>query len=226
MKNMDQNNDILTGDELSEEGDSGGDGFVGDELSEEGDSGNEEFVGDELSEDDNFGEKTHASPEMVSPLSMSPGKSERKKPIRKWMWPMGVMTMVFIVGIGVFVLIQHMGGSDRITEQALLTVNVAVPPKNEIWLKDFLIPLKSEHLYTCVAFSVVIQSWDKGLLQSQPHEKQWIRGVLYDIILEKVWIEKETPSLEKFKKWMIQAVNHGLPASQIDAVEIHHFMLL
>lgn len=223
---MDENKDKFTGDELSEEDDSGYESFVGDELDENA-PGDGEITGDELDEDDNFEKKSHphVSPEKVPSSPIFPGKSRKKKAIQKWVWGMGALIMVLLMGVGGFFFIQNKG-HDRTIDQDFSTVKVAIPPKKEIWLKHFLIPLKSEHLYTCVSFSVVIRSWDKAFLQRQPHEKQWIRGVLYDILIEKIQMEEETPSLDKFKEWMIQAVKHELPDSQIDTVDIHHFQVL
>ena len=207
--------DELDGDELD------GVELDGDELNED------ELEEDELEEDNNSGKKSHAhaSPEMVSYPPISHGKSRKKKAIQKWVWGMGALIMVLLMGIGGFFFIQNRW-YDRATVPDFSTVKVAIPPKREIWLKDFLIPLRPEHLYTCVSFSVVIRSWDKAFLQRQPHEKQWLRGVLYDILLEKIQMEEETPSLDKFKEWMIQAVKHELPSSQIDTVDIQNFLVL
>jgi len=232
---MDENNDKFTGDELSEEDDSGDESFVGDELDENApedeldgvELDGVELDGDELDGDDNSRKKSHAhvSPEIVPSPPISPGKSRKKKAIQKWVWGMGALIMILLMGVGGFFFIQNRH-HDRTADQNFSTVKVAIPPKREIWLNDFLIPLRPEHLYTCVSFSVVIRSWDKAFLQRQPHEKQWIRGVLYDILIDKIQMEEETPSLDKFKEWMIQAVRYELPTSQIDTVDIHNFLVL
>ena len=223
---MDENNNKFTGDELSEENNSGNESFVGDEL-DENPSGDGEFTGNELGEGADSGQEilANASPKRFSSPSISPGKLKKKKVIQKWVWGIGALITVLFMGVGGFFFIQYTG-HDRSAGQSLLTVKVPIPPTKEMWLKDFLIPLRPKHLYTCVSFSVVIRSWDKAFLQRQPHEKQWIRGVLYDILMDKVQLEEETPSLDKFKEWMIQAVRYELPTSQIDTVDIHNFLVL
>jgi len=226
VKNMDENDNRFTGDELSDKKDSDDGLFVGDEL-DENIPEDDQIAGNELNDDGNSGEKGHAQipPETVASPSISPEKSGSKRASRKWVWGMGALIMIVLMGVGGgFFFNQHRSHAPM-ADQSFSTVKMPIPPVKEIWLKDFLIPLRFKHLYTCVSLSVVIRTWDKAVLQKQPHEKQWLRGVLYDILHKKIQQEEKTPSLDKFKQWMTIAVKDALPHSQIDTVDIQQFQV-
>ncbi len=247
MMKMDENNEMLTKDELDEDDGFGEETFTGDELDEDDGFGEETFTGDELDEDDGFGEemftgdelgdddgsgylpdekgsfreKTQAAVSLTAPPPALP-----KRIGGKWLWIVGAMALVAFMAAGSFFVFHQKRVAHQAKEQSFPMVSVPIPPKNEIWLKDFLMPLAPEHLYTCVTFSVVIQFWDNRLIHNMAHEKQWLRGVMYDILMEKINAEKETPSVETFRKWVRQAVRHALPDSHIDTVNIRNFLVV
>ena len=225
MKDMDKNNEGVTGDELDEDDGFGDDIFTGDELDEDDGFGDEMFSGDELSEDDGSGD-IPGEKGRPGEKTQDPGSALPKKTGGKWVWLMGAMALVAFMVAGSFFAIHQKRVAQRIKAQALPVVSVPIPPKNEIWLKDFLVPLEPEHLYVCVTFSVVIQSWDNSVNQVMAHKKQWFRGVVYDMIINKVHTEKETPSMETFREWVRQAVRKALPDSHIDTVNIRNFLVV
>ncbi len=221
--------ETFTGDELSEEAALDDGMFTGGELNEDDALGDETFIGEELGEDDAAMDKKILQPD-VKNQTRPPGfpeKTKKKKNTGKWPMIMGFITLLIIMGalVGGF-MIHHKKASQQINAQTVTSLTVPIPPKTEIWLKDFLIPLKSTHLYTCVTFSVVIRSWENDFVLPLTHEKQWLRGRLYAILVEKIQNEVDTPSLETFKKWTLQAVRDVLPDSHIISVDIHQFFVV
>ena len=223
--------EMFTGGELDEDDGFGDEMFTGGELDEDDGFGEETFTGDELSEDDGSGdlpgEKGKAKEKTRAAVSRTaPSSSLAKRSGGKWLWIMGAMALVTFMGAGSFLALHYKRVAHQAKEQSFPMVSVPIPPKNEIWLKDFLIPLALEHLYTCVTFSVVIQSWDNSVIHAMAHEKQWLRGMMYDILIKKINAETETPSVETFRKWVRQAVRHALPDSHIDTVNIRNFLVI
>jgi len=200
--------------------------FTGGELSEDDDLDDGMFTGGELSEDDALRKNIHPS-DFKAGIRQKPSDNVKKKKIA-WKWPMimGIMALVLIMGaLGGFIIYDKRQ-SQHIVAQAGSSLMVSIPPKKEIWLKDFLIPLNPTHLYTCVTFSVVVRSWEDDFISPLTHEKQWLRGRLYAILVEKIQNEVDTPSLETFRQWVQQAVRHVLPNSHIISVDIHQFLVV
>ena len=201
--------------------------FTGGELSEDAALDDTMFTGAELGEDDVALRKNIQQSNLKTEIRPGPpGKIKKSKNTGRWPMIMGIMIMVVIMGaLGGFIIHQKRI-SQQMAAQAISSVTIPISPKKEVYLKDFIIPLKVTHLYTCVTFSVVIYSWENAFVSPLIHEKQWLRGRLYDILVKKIEKETYTPSLEVFRQWLQQAVHHLLPDRHIISVEIHQFLVV
>ena len=232
--------DLFTGDELNEDGGLDDDPFTGDELNEDGGLEDDLFTGDELSEEDAAGDemfrenkpdKYDSSQENTRNLdtrktSMAGPTGEKKRISRKWLWYTVILVLIVSMVTSAVFTIHQKRALRQVNDRIFPSVTLPIPPKNEVVLEDFLIPLNPTHLYTCVAFSVVIRSWENELILNPINEKQWLRGRLYDILVKKIQNETDTPSLDTFRKWTMQAVHIALPDSHIISVEIHQFLVV
>ncbi|GAB6144606.1 hypothetical protein [Desulfocicer niacini] len=201
--------------------------FTGGELSEDNALDDEMFTGVELGEDDVALRKNTQKPNFKTKTRPGlPGKTKKKKTTGIWPMIMGVMIMLVIIGTLVGFMIQQKRISQQMAGQAISSLTLPISPKKELYLKDFIVPLKVTHLYTCITFSVVIYSWENDFVSPLIHEKQWLRGKLYDILVKKIEKETDTPSLEMFRLWVQQAVRQLLPDRHIISVEIHQFLVV
>ncbi len=199
--------------------------FTGGELSEDDALDDTMFTGTELGEDDADLRKNNQQPDFKTKTPPGlPGKIKKNKTTGRWPMIMGIMIMLVIIGaLGGF-MIHQKRISQQMAAQAISSLTLPISPKKEIYLKDFIIPLKVTHLYTCITFSVVIYSWENTFVSPLIHEKQWLRGRLYDILVKKIEKETDTPSLEMFRLWVQQAVRQLLPDRHIISVEVHQFL--
>ena len=219
---MDDKKDLLTGEKGNIDALLDDESFTGDELNEDYTLDDVMFTGTELGEDHAVIGKNTQQPDLKTEIRPgNPGKIKKN-------WPMiiGIMIMLLVMGaLGGFMMHQKRI-SQRLATQTMSSVTVPISPKKEIYLKDFIIPLKATHLYTCVTFSVVIYSWENAFVSPLIYEKQWLRSRLYDILVKKIEKETDTPSLEVFRLWVQQAVHQLLPDRHIISVEIHQFLVV
>ncbi len=219
MTAMDMQNE-LTVDRMPNE-----DHYSVDELSEDG------ITGDELGEDDLPGDllqkpESLAATEGTSSSDNIENDLRQAKKLKKKSWILGALTLFLLVAFGAVGLIYYKRSVHRIAEPKFPTVTMPIPPITEVWLKDFLLPLKSDHPDACISFSIVIRSRDTDFIQKLSDQNQWLRARIYDILLDKIQKEKDEPSLETLRQWVLQAFARVMPASHVEGVIIHHFLLV
>ena len=211
---LDDDLDTLTGDELDDDLDT----LTGDELSDDPDT----LTGDELDDDpDSPQEKPRAAG-----ASAAVAEDRKRMGLLAWVAAATAMLLFFVICGGVVFQKWRQRISSSGKPVASVVVTVAVPGKIRMVLKDFLIPLQPAHEYTCFSFALVIQSRDSGLVRRINHEKSWLRAVVYDTLIKRVQGTTKTPSLEMFRQWVDQAVQHALSPVFLESVDIQQFLFV
>lgn len=87
----------------------------------------------------------------------------------------------------------------------------------------FIIPFREHAKFTYISLSISFELPNKELMDEMIEKNNWIRGIIYNILSENIYVLENVSSLMKLKKFIINGVNNVLTAGKVDKAFITDF---
>ncbi len=92
-----------------------------------------------------------------------------------------------------------------------------------IKFEPFIIPFREHGKFTYISLSISFELPNKELMDEMIKKNNWIRGIIYNILSENIYVLENVSSLMKLKKSIINDVNNVLTAGKVDNAIITDF---
>ena len=98
-----------------------------------------------------------------------------------------------------------------------------VQDSKSIKFAPFIIPFKEHGKFTYISLSISFELPNKELMGEMIEKNNWIRGIIYDILSDNIYVLENVSSLMKLKKFIINGVNNVLSSGKVDKAMITEF---
>jgi flagellar basal body-associated protein FliL len=85
-----------------------------------------------------------------------------------------------------------------------------------IKFEPFIIPFREHGKFTYISLSISFELPNKELKDEMIEKNNWIRGIIYNILSENIYVLENVSSLMKLKKFIVNNVNNVLTAGKVD----------
>ena len=92
-----------------------------------------------------------------------------------------------------------------------------------IKFEPFIIPFREHGKFTYISLSISFELPNKELMGEMIDKKNQIRGIIYNILSENIYVLENVSSLMKLKKFIINNVNDVLTSGKLDKAIITDF---
>ena len=92
-----------------------------------------------------------------------------------------------------------------------------------IKFEPFIIPFREHGKFTYISLSISFELPNKELMDEMIEKNNWIRGIIYNILSDNIYVLENVSSLMKLKKFIINGVNNVLTAGKVDKAIITDF---
>ena len=92
-----------------------------------------------------------------------------------------------------------------------------------IKFEPFIIPFREHSQFTYISLSISFELPNKELMDEMIEKNNWIRGIIYNILSDNIYVLENVSSLMKLKKSIISGVNKVLTAGKVDKAFITDF---
>ena len=92
-----------------------------------------------------------------------------------------------------------------------------------IKFEPFIIPFREHGKFTYISLSISFELPNKELMDEMIEKNNWIRGIIYNILSDNIYVLENVSSLMKLKKFIINGVNKVLTAGKVDKAFITDF---
>ena len=92
-----------------------------------------------------------------------------------------------------------------------------------IKFEPFIIPFGEHGKFTYISLSISFELPNKELRDEMIEKNNWIRGIIYNILSENIYVLENVSSLMKLKKFIVNNVNNILTAGKVDNAIITDF---
>jgi len=92
-----------------------------------------------------------------------------------------------------------------------------------IKFESFIIPFREHGKFTYISLSISFELPNKELMGEMIEKNNWIRGIIYNILSENIYVLENVSSLMKLKKFIINNVNDVLTSGKVDKAIITDF---
>ena len=89
--------------------------------------------------------------------------------------------------------------------------------------EPFIIPFKENSKFTYISLSISFELPNKELMGEMIEKNNWIRGVIYNILSENIYVLENVSSLMRLKKIIIDNVNDVLTSGRVNKAIITDF---
>jgi len=92
-----------------------------------------------------------------------------------------------------------------------------------IKFESFIIPFREHGKFTYISLSISFELPNKELMDEMIEKNTWIRGVIYNILNDNIYVLENVSSLIKLKQFIIDSVNNVLTSGKVDKAIITDF---
>ena len=92
-----------------------------------------------------------------------------------------------------------------------------------IKFEPFIIPFREHGKFTYISLSICFELPNKELMDEMIEKNNWIRGIVYNILTDNIYVLENVSSLMKLKQFIIKGVNKVLKAGKVDKAFITDF---
>jgi len=92
-----------------------------------------------------------------------------------------------------------------------------------IKFEPFIIPFRDHGKFTYISLSISFELPNKELMDEMIEKNTWIRGVIYNILNDNIYVLENVSSLIKLKQFIIDSVNNVLTSGKVDKAIITDF---
>ena len=141
-----------------------------------------------------------------------------------------VFSLCFLAGTGIFYLYVKVVGSSSKNKkinkkvEAFQIDEFSAQKDYSVDFDSFIIPHNEYSKYTYISLSISFVLPNKELKQEMIRRKNQLRGIIYEILKEKVNKSKEVPSLEMLKEFITIGANQVLLNGEVGEIYITDFL--
>ena len=92
-----------------------------------------------------------------------------------------------------------------------------------IKFEPFIIPFREHGKFTYISLSISFELPNKELMDEMIEKNNWIRGIIYNILNDNIYVLENVSSLMKLKQFIIDGVNNILTSGKVDKAIITDF---
>jgi len=92
-----------------------------------------------------------------------------------------------------------------------------------IKFEPFIIPFREHGKFTYISLSISFELPNKELMDEMIEKNNWIRGIIYNILNDNIYVLENVSSLMKLKQFIINGVNNILTSGKVDKAIITDF---
>ena len=150
-------------------------------------------------------------------------KNNKDKP-KKHVWKKKVficfMTGTLVLaGLSLYLLLKNRQANVWIPQLKWFSIQNI----KSIKFEPFIIPFREHGKFTYISLSISFELPNKELMDEMIEKNNWIRGVIYNILSENIYVLENVSSLMKLKKFIINGVNNVLTAGKVENAIITDF---
>lgn len=147
-------------------------------------------------------------------------KDKRKKHVRKKKVFFYFLTGILVLaGFSLYFLLKNSEENVWIPQLKWFSIQ---NPKS-IKFEPFIIPFKEHEKFTYISLSISFELPNKELMDEMIEKNNWIRGVIYNILSENIYVLENISSLMKLKTIIVNSVNNILTAGKVEKTIITDF---
>jgi flagellar basal body-associated protein FliL len=98
-----------------------------------------------------------------------------------------------------------------------------IQDSKSIKFEPFIIPFREHGKFTYISLSISFELPNKELMDEMIEKNNLIRGIIYNILSENIYVLENVSSLMKLKKLIINNVNNVITAGKVDKAIITDF---
>ena len=99
----------------------------------------------------------------------------------------------------------------------------SIQNSKSIKFEPFIIPFREHGKFTYISLSISFELPNKELMDEMIEKNNWIRGIIYNILCDNIYVLENVSSLMKLKKFIVNKVNNILTAGKVDNAIITDF---
>jgi flagellar basal body-associated protein FliL len=99
----------------------------------------------------------------------------------------------------------------------------SIQNSKSIKFEPFIIPFREHGKFTYISLSISFELPKKELMDEMIEKNNWIRGIIYNILSENIYVLENVSSLMKLKKFIINGVNNVLTEGKVNKAIITDF---
>ena len=92
-----------------------------------------------------------------------------------------------------------------------------------IKFEAFIIPFREHGKFTYISLSISFELPNKELMDEMTEKNNWIRGIIYNILCDNIYVLENVSSLMRLKKFIINNVNDILTSGKVNEAIISDF---
>ena len=130
-----------------------------------------------------------------------------------------VMGALVITGLSLFPLLENRQKNVWIQQLKWFRIQ----NYKSIKLEPFIVPFREHGKFTYISLSISFELPNKELMDEMIEKNNWIRGIVYNILADNIYVLENVSSLMKLKQLIINGVNHVLKSGMVDNALITDF---
>lgn len=99
----------------------------------------------------------------------------------------------------------------------------SIQNSKSIKFEPFIIPFREHGKFTYISLSISFELPNKEIMDEMIAKNNWIRGIIYNILSENIYVLENVSSLMRLKKLIINNVNNVITAGKVDNAIITDF---
>ena len=203
--------------------------FSGNELDEEF---NEEHPDKQIQKDEpgkHFDEAHSAVFKKETQINEGNG-IQLKKGLKKYLSMAGIGCLILLGGLYVYATFFNDGSGPAPTVQQMKTYRIDATAEGKsysIVLDPFVIPYENKAMEsTYVSLNLSIEVTNEMYRQGILHEKEALRALIYDRLVQDLRQKNDVPSLEDLKELIFETVNDAMATGRITRVYATNFIVV
>lgn len=126
---------------------------------------------------------------------------------------------LLLAGLSLYPLLKNRSGHVWLPQLKWFSIQNS----KSIKFEPFIIPFREHGKFTYISLSISFELPNKELMDEMIEKNNWIRGIIYNILCDNIYVLENVSSLMKLKKFIVNNVNNILTAGKVDNAIITDF---
>ena len=109
-------------------------------------------------------------------------------------------------------------------EKAPETIKLPVMDGRSLVFDSFVIPFRDHDKFAYLSLDISFRLMDRELAEEMTAKRDLLRGIIYDLLQEKVNKTGKLPPLDKLKKYIVEGVNNALSTGKVKEAYVVDFL--